>query len=194
MPRPVPVPTAAPLGLELAELAGALARVTVRIRAGGGGEGCGVFWGGEGLIVSNAHVVRGGGARARLWNGETMDLRLIARDPELDLVALVAPGRRPAPAERGEADRLRAGELVVALGHPLGVANALALGVVHQLLRDETGALRWIGADLRLAPGNSGGPLAGVDGRVVGINTLIAGGLAYAVPVPAVERFLRGAA
>jgi serine protease Do len=190
----MPAPTAVPLGRELAALAEALARVTVRIRAGGGGEGCGVSWGAEGIVVSNAHVVRGAGARALLWSGETVDLRVLARDPELDLVALAAGGRRIAPAARGDAERLRAGELVVALGHPLGVANAVALGVVHQLLRDERGALRWIGADLRLAPGNSGGPLAGVDGRVVGINTLIAGGLGYAVPVPAVERFLREAA
>ena len=194
MARAVPVPTAAPIALELAAIAAALARVTVRIRAGSGGEGCGVLWEDGGLIVSNAHVVRGSGARARLWSGEVVDLRLVARDPARDLVALAAPGLRLPPAERGDAERLRAGELVVALGHPLGVANAVALGVVHQVVRDDTGALRWIGADLRLAPGNSGGPLAGVDGRVVGINTLIAGGLGYAVPVPAVERFLREAA
>jgi serine protease Do len=193
VPRPLPAAMAPPLGAELAGLAEALARVTVRIR-GGGGEGCGVVWEADGLVLSNAHVVRGGGARARLWNGDTMDLRVVARDPALDLVALAAPRGHLAAAQRGDAGRLRAGELVVALGHPLGVANAVALGVVHQLLRDEAGALRWIGADLRLAPGNSGGPLAGVDGRVVGINTLIAGGLGYAVPVPAVERFLREAA
>ena len=191
MPQAVAVPTAAPIGGELAALADALARVTVRIRSGSGGEGCGVIWGAHGLIVSNAHVVRGAGARARLSTGEVVDLRVLARDPGLDLVALAAPGLRLAPAARGDPARLRAGELVVAVGHPLGVANAVALGVVHQLTRDESGALRWIGADLRLAPGNSGGPLAGVDGRVIGINTLIAGGLGFAVPVPAVERFLR---
>ncbi|HYC31173.1 MAG TPA: S1C family serine protease, partial [Gemmatimonadales bacterium] len=83
--------------------------------------------------------------------------------------------------------------LVVALGHPLGVPNAAAIGVVHRLLHDDRGALRWITADLQLAPGNSGGPLAGVDGKVLGINTLIAGGLGFAVPAPVVNRFIREA-
>jgi serine protease Do len=186
--------TAAPLAAELAALAEILVPVTVRLRAGRGGEGCGVVWRGDGLIVTNAHVVRRGSVRARLWTGEPLDLRLVALDPERDLAALEAPGRRLAPARPGDPGALRVGELLVALGHPLGVANAVSLGVVHQLVRDEGGALRWIAADLRLAPGNSGGPVAGVDGRVLGISTLIAGGLGYAVPAPAVERFLREAA
>ena len=101
---------------------------------------------------------------------------------------------RLGPAEVGRAECLRAGELVVALGHPLGVPNAAALGVVPRLLHDDRGALRWITADLQLAPGNSGGPLAGVDGKVLGINTLMAGGMGFAVPAPVVERFLREAA
>ena len=194
MARTLAALTAAPIGAELAVLAEALSRVTVRLRTGHGGEGCGVVWPAEGLIVSNAHVVRGSRARAWLWTGEAVDLRVVARDPELDLVALEGSGSPRRAARLGGAETLRAGELVVALGHPLGVANAVALGVVHHLTRDESGLLRWIGADIGLAPGNSGGPLAGVDGRVVGINTLIAGGLGYAIPVPTVERFLRGAA
>jgi serine protease Do len=184
---------ASPIGDELAVLAERLSRVTVRLRTNGGGEGCGVVWP-SGLVVSNAHVVPGRSVRARLWNGQPLDLRVAARDTGLDLVALEAPTGGLIAARLGDAESLRTGELVVALGHPLGVANAVALGVVHHVTRDEQGRLRWIGADLRLAPGNSGGPLAGVDGRVLGINTLIAGGLGYAVPVPAVERFLREAA
>jgi serine protease Do len=192
MPRAIPAPVAAPLGAELALLADGLARVTVRLRAAGGGEGSGVVWR-DRLVVSNAHVVRGTRSQARLRSGETLELRLLARDADLDLAVLASPIPLR-PAEIGRADALRAGELVVALGHPLGVANAVALGVVHRLLHDDGGALRWITADLQLAPGNSGGPLAGVDGRVLGVNTLIAGGLGFAVPAPVVERFLREAA
>ena len=105
---------------------------------------------------------------------------------------MVEPGGLLA-APLGDAAALRPGELVVALGHPLGVTNAFSLGVVHEVVREPGGAPRWIAADLRLAPGNSGGPLAGADGRVVGINTLVAGGLGYALPVPLIARFLRRA-
>lgn len=190
MPRLIAAATAAPIGAELAALADGLRRVTVRLRMSGGGEGCGVVWRRDGLIVSNAHVVRGGSVAARLSTGEVLDLRLVARDPERDLAALRVRDRRLAPALRGDPAALRPGELVVALGHPLGVADAASLGVVHRLVADEAGALRWIAADLQLAPGNSGGPLAGVDGRVLGLNTLVAGGLGYATPVTVVERFL----
>jgi serine protease Do len=193
VPRTLATLTAAPIAAELAALASSLSRVTVRLRTGAGSEGCGILWPG-GLVVSNAHVVRGTRARAWLRTGEAVELRLIARDPELDLAALEPASALPAAARLGQADALRAGELVVALGHPLGVANAVALGVVHHLTRDASGRLRWIGADIDLAPGNSGGPLAGVDGRVLGVNTLIAGGLGYAIPAPAVERFLGEAA
>ena len=191
MLRAIPAPVAAPLGAELAALAERLARVTVRLRVGGG-EGSGVVWR-DRLVVSNAHVVRGTRAEARLRSGEILELRVLARDTALDLSVLASPVPLVA-ADIGPAEALRAGELVVALGHPLGVPNATSLGVVHRLLRDDRGALRWITADLQLAPGNSGGPLAGVDGRILGINTLMMGGLGFAVPAPVVERFLREAA
>lgn len=181
--------TAGPLGRELAELARALARVTVRLRTGAGGEGCGVVWR-DGIVVTNAHVARGRGVRARLPGGEALDLPVLARDTERDLAALAVPPRGLPTAPTGDPARLRPGELVVAFGHPLGVPDAVSLGVVHRLVWSDAEMLRWIAADLRLAPGNSGGPLAAVDGRVLGINTLVFGGLGYAVPVPEIERFL----
>lgn len=179
---------AAPIGQELAAVAERLARITLRLRAGPAGEGCGVVWR-EGIVVSNAHVVRGRRVEATLPDGGAVELRLLARDPERDLAVLAAPASL-ARATLGDAERLRPGELVVALGHPLGVPNAAALGVVHRLVRGTGGALRWITADLQLAPGNSGGPLAGADGRVLGINTLMTGGLGFAVPGPVIERLL----
>jgi serine protease Do len=189
MPPRLQVPTAGPLAAELAALAEALRKVTVRLQVDGAGEGSGVLWRSDGLVVTNAHVARGATARVRLPDGGTANGRVVARDPSTDLAAIRLPaGWSPAAAP---ADTLpRAGELVVALGHPLGIANAVSLGVVHEVVRSRSGEVRWIAADIRLAPGNSGGPLAGVDGRVLGLNTLVAGGLGYALPVAAIARFL----
>jgi serine protease Do len=181
------------LGAELAALADRLRRVTVRVQVGGAGEGCGIVWRHDGLVVTNAHVARGAGARVRLPDGSVADARVVARDRSEDLAALVLPGRLLETAMPGDVASLRAGELVVALGHPLGVPNAVALGVVHQVVRGRDGLPRWIAADIRLAPGNSGGPLADASGRVVGLNTLVANGLGFALPVPAIAGFLRRA-
>ena len=81
----------------------------------------------------------------------------------------------------------------MALGHPLGVAYAAALGVVHRAPTGARGLAGWLHADILLAPGNSGGPLADTQGRVVGINAMIVGGLGIAVPTHVVEAFVREA-
>ena len=173
---------------ELAAVADALRRITVRIRSRRLGDGAGVVWRSEGLIVTNAHVARAPRMQVELWDGRVLDAELTRCDPGRDLAALrVAASALPA-ATVGDVSALRPGSLVLALGHPLGVAHALALGVVH----DPAGG-RWLRADIRLAPGNSGGPLADAAGHVVGVNTLVAGGLGYAIPASAVERFVRGA-
>jgi serine protease Do len=186
------------LGPAIAELAAVLRRSTVEVHAGGSGVGSGVIWHTDGLIVTNAHVARGDSARVVLWNGHPLDGRVLARDRRRDLAAIVtspdAPlGELTLPATIGQPTALRPGELVVALGNPLGIVGALALGVVHAVDPGRGGAARWIRADIRLAPGNSGGPLADARGRVIGINTMIAGGLGIAVPVSIVERFLEDA-
>jgi serine protease Do len=183
----------APLDAELAALAESLRRVTVRLHIGGAGEGSGVIWRPDGLVVTNAHVARAHSAKVRLENGDTLEGRVVAREPALDLAAVSTGARGLSAGRLGDSARLLPGELVVALGHPLGVPNALSLGVVHQLVREADGRLRWIAADLRLAPGNSGGPLADAEGRIVGINTLVAGGLGFAVPASLVNAFLRRA-
>jgi serine protease Do len=111
----------------------------------------------------------------------------IGIDPRQDLAALRVEATDLPAATIGDSDALRVGELVLAMGNPLGLTGVLTTGIIH-----EVSSQKWIMADVRLAPGNSGGPLADARGRVIGINTMIANGLGVAIPSKAVERFLRG--
>ena len=162
------------------------------------GQGAAVAWTADGLLLTNAHVARGPRALVDLPDGRRLAARTVARDPAHDLAALrVDPGAAPlVPALRGDRDALRPGAMVLAFGHPLGISNALAIGVLHgtraPLLRHTRAATPepLLCADIRLAPGNSGGPLADAAGRVVGLNTLIANGLGYAVPIDRARRFV----
>jgi serine protease Do len=173
---------------DLEAIAERLRRVTVRVSAGSWGQGSGTIWREDGLIVSNAHVARGEPLRVQLWDGRVFDARVRWRDPRRDLVLLTIPAVRLPAAVQGNADALRPGDIVLALGHPLGLENTLALGVLHQ--SPGRSRSRWIQADIRLAPGNSGGPLANAAGEVIGLNTLVAGGLGHAIPASTVQRFL----
>jgi serine protease Do len=179
---------------DLAVVADSLREITVGLRVAsdrGGGEGAGVIWHAEGLVVTNAHCVRHRRLSVRTADGRSVDANVIAHDGRLDLALLDAPGLRGRTPEFADVDSLRAGELLVAFGHPLGVPGALTLGVLHAVAREPRSRdVRWICADVRLAPGNSGGPLADAAGRVVGINTMIAGGLGLAIPTPVVQRFI----
>jgi serine protease Do len=181
------------LGVEtaLAGVAERLARVTVQVHSGGRSAGAGVVWLRRGVVVTNAHVATGPAAEVVLPDGRVLQARVIARDPRRDLALLSAPAEDLEPALHADARGLRAGELVVALGHPLGVTYAMALGVVHRAPTGARGPAGWLHADIRLAPGNSGGPLADTAGRVVGINAMIVGGLGIAVPSHVVETFVR---
>jgi serine protease Do len=180
-----------PLGRELTELATTLRRSTVEVRTRGAGAGSGIIWSTSGLIVTNAHVARAENATVVLWDGRTFNGVVTAHDPRRDLatISIDAAGTSLDVAAIGHPTDLRTGDVVVALGHPFGITGAMALGIVHAVER-RRGAPRWIRADIRLAPGNSGGPLADVRGRVIGVNTLIAGGLGVAVPTTTVARFL----
>ncbi len=181
------------LAANLAEVAGALRRSTVKVREGRQGLGSGVIWNANGLIVTNAHVVQNRSVSVETSDGRELPATVKARDPQRDLAALEVDARDLPPATTGHPGRLRVGELVVALGNPLGITGAAATGVVHALgAVDGLEYQSWIQADIRLAPGNSGGPLADARGRVVGINSMIVRGLGLAVPADSVERFLRG--
>jgi serine protease Do len=175
------------------EIAERLRRSTVEVRLrGADAGGSGVIATADGQIVTNAHVARGEGATIRLWDGRELPATLLARDTRRDLATLkVESGGLPA-ATFGDSNALRVGELVMAIGNPLGFIGALTTGVVHALgSLAGFGRQSWVLADVRLAPGNSGGPLADAFGRVIGINTMIVNGLGAAVPGNAVTAFLR---
>ena len=172
----------------LAEVAERLRHVTVELYGGDGG-GAGILWAPD-LVVTNAHVARVAHLRVAFHDGRHADGHLIGADPRVDLALVRVPRPGIAPALLGDSDRLRVGALVVALGHPGGLRRTLTAGVVHALAALRPGGRRWIHADVRLAPGNSGGPLADGAGEIVGVNAMIAGGLALAIPINDVRRFV----
>ena len=166
-----------------------LRRITVQVHGSSGGTGSGVIWISNGLIVTNAHVARDTAAVV-LPGGRAIEARGLAWDPEYDLAALALDAEGLSAADVGDSDRLRVGDLVVAVGNPFGLVGAVTAGVIHAIGPRRTAGSSFIRADLRLAPGNSGGPLADARGRVIGINAMIVGGLALAVPSNVVARFL----
>jgi len=181
----------------LSEASATLARrlddilVSVRSPAGGG---AGTAWAADGLIVTNNHVVPSGHPTVELRDGRTLDGTVVSRDPETDL-ALVRIDAELIPAVPGDSTALRPGNLVFAIGNPWGRRGIVTSGVVLATQGNATGEnpahIRdVIRADLRLAPGNSGGPLADASGRVVGINSMISGGMAVAIPAATVQAFV----
>jgi len=169
----------------LSQTAERVREYTVQVEGRGRGAGSGVIWNADGVIVTNAHVVRRSGARITLSDGRRLDATLAARDPQLDLALLETRVRELPAATIGDSDPLRVGELVLAVGSPYGQPGTVTVGIVHA---GET--RRWIQSDVRLAPGNSGGPLADAQGRVIGINTMVVNRLGLAIPSNIVARFV----
>ena len=172
----------------------------------GRGGGSGVVLGSDeesATAVTNAHVVRGlrraggrrgspGGIEVTLSGGSPVPAEVLGDDPPSDLaVVRFTPEEEPTTATLGEAGNLLVGQLVVAIGNPLGFQRSVTAGVVSALgrsIRGESGRLieNVIQTDAAINPGNSGGPLADASGRVVGINTAIIGGaqgIGFAIPV-----------
>ena len=166
------------------------------------GGGSGVVITPDGFILTSAHVLAGTDrGSASFVDGREFGIETVGSDPLSDLAVVRASGMDLAPARLGDASRLRVGQLVVAIGNPLGFAGSVTAGVVSALGRSlptRSGSVsrvveNVIQTDAALHPGNSGGALADSTGRVVGINTAVVGpgigqGLGLAVPINATTR------
>ncbi|MEY9856630.1 S1-C subfamily serine protease [Catenulispora sp. GAS73] len=175
--------------------------LSVRVRGRTGeGSGSAVAFTGDGFLATSAHVVEGVSAgQAVTSDGDEYGFDVVGRDRLSDLAVLRMPPGRVQAATLGDADTLRVGQLVVAVGNPLGLAGSVTAGVVSALGRSlPTRTQRGqsiiddvIQTDAALNPGNSGGALGDHLGRVVGVNTAVAGvGLGLAVPVNATTRLI----
>jgi len=166
------------------------------------GSGSAVTFTDDGFLLTNAHVVgRGTGGAVVFADGSESSFEVIGADPLSDLAVLAARGSAPGAAWLGDADTLVVGQLVVAVGSPLGLAGSVTAGVVSATGRSfPVGAGRAtrviedvIQTDAALNPGNSGGALADSAGRVIGINTAVAGvGLGLAIPINPTTRRIIG--
>jgi S1-C subfamily serine protease len=173
-------------------------RVSRGRRAGGGSA---VVITPDGFMLTSAHVVEGSSrpGRASFVDGRELRFEVVGSDPHSDLAVLRADAADLVPAELGDAERLRVGQLVVAIGNPNGFAGSVTAGVISALGRSlPTGSGRIVDnviqTDAALNPGNSGGALADGQGRVIGVNTAVAGvGLGLAVPVNAATRAILAA-
>ncbi len=180
---------------EMAEIAERVRASVVVIGNGGEGFGAGTIWHPDGLLITNAHVASRRTLEVLLPDGARLPATPLAVDKHNDIAALAVDARGLPTIELGDSRRVRVGQWVMALGHPWGVANALTAGIVIGVGDDlpETDPGReWIALSLRLRPGHSGGPLVDVDGRLIGINTMISGPeVGFAVPVHVVKAFLK---
>jgi S1-C subfamily serine protease len=182
---------------ELAGVAERARRALVNISNGRRGDGAGTIWHPDGLILTNAHVVRLHSPRVTLPDGRTLPARLLAHDSNLDLAALAVDAQGLPAIELGDSQQLQPGQWVLAMGHPWGVAGAATAGVVIGLgpsLEMAMPGRELIHVGLHLRPGHSGGPLVDIAGRLVGVNTMMAGpDVGLAVPVHVAKAFLRQA-
>ncbi|MPZ27894.1 MAG: PDZ domain-containing protein [Micromonosporaceae bacterium] len=178
-----------------------VAALAVRSRRGLG-AGSAVTFTDDGFLLTSAHVVAGGrDGAATFSDGAEASFDLVGADPLSDLAVLRTRATGAPPAPLGDADQLRVGQLVVAVGNPMGLAGSVTAGVVSGLGRSlptQDGRRQRliddvIQTDAALNPGNSGGALADSSGRVVGVNTAVAGfGLGLAVPINSTTRTIIG--
>lgn len=177
-------------------------RSVVQVRSSGRGVGAGVIWPGDGLVLTNHHVVSGrrrrGNIRVALRGGRTLEADVVKSGLNLDLALLRLEGDHgdlPA-APVGDSDALRVGELVYAIGHPWGSVGAVSAGIVGGVgeLRGpgRGSSARYVRSDVALAPGNSGGPLLNARGEVVAINAMIFGLMALSIPSNEAQAWVAG--
>jgi serine protease Do len=177
------------MGISLSDavsrVAAVMREITVKVDGTRGRHGSGTIWR-AGLIVTNAHVADSQVHDLEFACGMKASGWLVARDPKLDLAALAVSAPFVRIAAIRSASHLRAGEMVLALGNPADGQGSVTAGIVHC----PVGSSPRLFADIRLAPGYSGGPLADTSGAVIGINSMIVGPLGCAITSDAVEAFL----
>jgi serine protease Do len=190
---------------ELAEVVEQVRHSLVRISNGSGGNGAGTIWHPQGLIVTNAHVVAehtghrvavSHALSVTLPDGRSLPAQVLAFDPERDLAALSVIADDLPTIELGESRPPEPGEWVMAVGHPWGVEGAVTGGIVIGMITGlpdfPDNPHDWIAVGAHMRPGHSGGPLVDVHGRLVGINTMIAGpDVGFAIPLHAIKAFLK---
>jgi S1-C subfamily serine protease len=167
----------------------------VQVQNGRRGNGAGTIWHEDGLVLTNAHVVQRRQPQVTLWDGRSYPSQLLAYDEKRDLAALAIQTDNLPTVELGNSKTLKAGDWVIAAGHPWGVIGAVSAGAVIAMgvpleLPNYPGELIQVGLQLR--PGHSGGPLVDGNGRLLGINTMIAGPqVGLVIPVHVVADFLK---
>ena len=181
-------PAASSISNGIGDLAEHIRPSIVAVRDGRRGSGSGVVWKPD-IVITNHHVVHGDHASLVFADGREATGQVIGRDPHNDIVALRVDVEMDAAAI-GDSTALRIGQIVLAIGHPLGIEHAVTVGIVSGLpTRADPRAM--IRSDLHLHPGNSGGALLAADGRVVGVNAMVAGpGTALSVPEHTIRAFL----
>ena len=166
----------------------------VEVSSGRQGQGAGVIWRSDGLIITNAHVVRRRTPQVTLWDGSRYAATLVAKDEQNDLAALKIDATDLPMIKRGSSEAVLPGQWVTAAGHPWGVLGAASAGSLiasgPPLEWGENGR-SMLQESLQLRPGHSGGPLLDENGRLIGINTMISGPqVGLAIPVHVVEQFV----
>jgi serine protease Do len=168
----------------------------VQVYTEGRGGGTGVIWQDDGRIITNNHVVSSDDAQVQisLFDGRTLNARVLRRNPDLDLALLQITGDGLQSLLFADSSKLRVGEWVFAIGHPWGQRWVITAGIASSTstvrIRNHS-SIQYIKSDVGLAPGNSGGPLLNADGAVVGINAMILGGdLAVSIPSSVVNTWL----
>ena len=183
------------LNFEMASVVEEAEHGLVQVCDSRGSGGAGTIWHPDGLVVTNAHVVRHGPITVTTQDGRTFPGHVLARDPARDLAALAVDATGLTSMEPGSSRGLRPGQWVIALGHPWGAPGSATAGVLigtgPEGPDNGVPGQDWLVVSLHLRPGYSGGPLIDTQGRLVGINTMMTGpDVGVAVPVHVAKAFL----
>ena len=183
------------LNKELSSVITSVHQSLVQVTNGWRGAGAGIIYQEDGLILTNAHVVRKRKPTVTLADGRFFSAKLLAADDKLDIAALSIDAKALPTISLGNSKALKAGQWVTAVGHPWGVLGAASVGNIIAVgvpIEWNSSGREMIQVGIQLRPGHSGGPLVDENGRLVGINTMISGPqVGLAIPLHVVQKFLQ---